>query len=191
MRQFSLESVASYQPRPDCQETRHPRLARKRLFLEAMKLKGCREIVIGSALVCVAVSAVEPPAPKPVATLRTDAVKQVQNEDSVFSLLIQAYRQRQQVVIKQDYQKRLEAAGKLANPQTRLDVQTLAAQERDARFDRLEAQVESFMGSYEVNRKDSVRAKGIEAPSNVDTNAAAVTLKTYVEVRPQVPSNEK
>ena len=113
-----------------------------------------------------------------------DPVSELRNDDSAFSLLIEAYRQLQNNIIQVDYDARLQAASGLTDVKTRRQVIALAKQERELRLRKLYGQVSNLSTTYDLNRQRHEREAGIEVPSTVDTTAAAEKLKDFVVLTP-------
>jgi len=116
----------------------------------------------------------------------TDAVSELRNEDSVFSILIEAFRQVQGRVIQTDYEARIKAANALDDLKTRRRVVVLANQERDLRMKKLYHQIGNLCTTYDTTRHDDEQAAGVEVPVNIDTGHAAKTLMDYVFIAPTV-----
>ena len=83
-----------------------------------------------------------------------DLVSELRNQDSVFSILIEAFRQVQGRVIQTDYEARIKAANALDDLKTRRRVVALANQERDLRVKKLYHQLGSLCTTYDTTRHD-------------------------------------
>jgi len=126
-------------------------------------------------------------APQPVSqNTPTDAVSELRNQDSVFSILIEAFRQVQRRVIQTDYEARIKAANALDDLKTRRRVIVLANEERDLRVKKLYHQLGNLCATYDTTRRDDERAANVEVPVNIDTTHAAKTLMDYVFIAPAV-----
>jgi hypothetical protein len=124
-------------------------------------------------------------APQPVTQSNpTDAVSELRNQDSVFSILIEAFRQVQGRVIQTDYEARIKAANALDDLKTRRRVIVLASEERDLRVKKLYHQIGNLCATYDTTRLDDEHAAGVEVPVNIDTTHAAKTLMDYVFIAP-------
>ena len=164
-------------------------LARYALFsLEAMKIKGLALGITLTMLVCAPSFAVETKdedALQPVAqTKSANAVSELRNQDSAFSLLIEAFRQVQGRFIQNDYEARIKAANALDDLKTRRRVVVLAKQERDLRVQKLYHEIGNLNLTYDHTRRDDERAAGVEVPVHLDTGHAAKTLMDYVFIAP-------
>jgi len=114
----------------------------------------------------------------------TDAVSELRNQDSVFSILIEAFRQIQGRVIQTDYEARIKAANTFDDLKTRRRIIVLANQERDLRVKKLYHQIGNLCTTYDTTRHDDERAASVEVPINIDTTHAAKTLMDYVFIAP-------
>jgi hypothetical protein len=114
----------------------------------------------------------------------TDVVSELRNQDSVFSILIEAFRQVQGRVIQTDYESRIKAANALDDLKTRRRVVVLANQERDLRVKKLYHQIGNLCTTYDTTRRDDEHAAGVEVPVNINTTHAAKTLMDYVFIAP-------
>jgi hypothetical protein len=124
-------------------------------------------------------------APQPVAqNTLADPVSELRNQDSVFSILIEAFRQVQGRVIQTDYEARIKAANALADLKTRRQVIVLANQERDLRVKKLYHQIGNLCATYDTTRHDDEHVANVEVPVNIDTAHAAKTLMDYVFIAP-------
>jgi hypothetical protein len=83
-----------------------------------------------------------------------------------------------------DYEARLQAASRLTDIKARRQVVALARQERDLRIRKLYGQVDNLSTTYDLNRQRLEREAGVEAPSTVDTTAAAEKLRDFVVLTP-------
>ena len=119
----------------------------------------------------------------------TDAVSELRNQDSVFSILIEAFRQVQGRVIQTDYEARIKAANALDDLKLRRRVVVLANQERDLRVKKLYHQLGNLCATYDTTRHDDERVANVEVPVNIDTGHAAKTLMDYVFIAP-APSDK-
>ena len=114
----------------------------------------------------------------------SDLVAELRNQDSVFSILIEAFRQIQGRVIQTDYEARIKAANALDDLKTRRRVVVLANQERDLRVKKLYHQLGNLCATYDTTRHDDERVVNVEVPVNIDTGHAAKTLMDYVFIAP-------
>jgi hypothetical protein len=114
----------------------------------------------------------------------TGAVSELRNQDSVFSILIEAFRQVQGRVIQTDYENRIKGANALDDVKLRRRVVMLANQERDLRVKKLYHQLGNLCSAYDTTRHDDERVANVEAPVNIDTGHAAKTLMDYVFIAP-------
>jgi hypothetical protein len=129
-------------------------------------------------------------APRPVTQNNpTDAIAELRNQDSVFSILIEAFRQVQGRVIQTDYEARIKAANALDDLKTRRRVVVLANEERDLRVKKLYHQLGNLCVTYDTTRHDDERVANVEVPVNIDTGHAAKTLMDYVFIAP-APSDK-
>jgi hypothetical protein len=111
-------------------------------------------------------------------------VSELRNQDSVFSILIEAFRQVQGRVIQTDYEARIKAANGLDDLKMRRRVIVLANQERDLRVKKLYHQLGNLCATYDTTRHNDERATNVEVPVNIDTGHAAKTLMDYVFIAP-------
>jgi hypothetical protein len=114
----------------------------------------------------------------------TDAVSELRNQDSVFSILIEAFRQVQGRVIQTDYENRIKAANALDDLKLRRRVVVLANQERDLRVKKLYHQLGNLCATYDTTRHDDEQVANVDVPVNIDTGHAAKTLMDYVFIAP-------
>ena len=63
-----------------------------------------------------------------------------------------------------------------------------SAQERELRIRKLYGQVDNLSTTYDLNRQRLEREAGVEAPSTVDTTAAAEKLRNFVVLTPATES---
>jgi hypothetical protein len=115
---------------------------------------------------------------------KADPVSELRNDDSAFSLLIEAYRQLQNHLIQVDYDARLHAASHLTDIKVRQQVTALAKQERDLRIQKLYGQISNLSTTYDLHRQGEEREAGVESLSTVDTTAAAEKLRNFVVLTP-------
>src|SRR5208283_5166614 len=106
-----------------------------------MKNKGLALGLTLSMLVCTpsfSVESTDQTASQPTAqTKPVDPIAELRNQDSAFSLLIEAFRQIQGRIIQNDYEARIKAANALSDLKTRRYVAELAKEERDLRVEKL------------------------------------------------------
>jgi hypothetical protein len=114
----------------------------------------------------------------------SDLLSELRNQDSVFSILIEAFRQVQGRVIQTDYETRIKAANALEDLKTRRRVVVLANQERALRVKKLYHQLGNLCATYDTTRQDDKRVANVEVPVNIDTTHAAKTLMDYVFIAP-------
>jgi hypothetical protein len=159
----------------------------------AMKHKGLALSVTLSVLICPFSFSAEindEAAPQPVTQNNpTDTVAELRNQDSVFSILIEAFRQVQGRVIQTDYEVRITAANALNDLKTRRRVVELANEERDLRVKKLYHQIGNLCATYDTTRHDDERVANVEVPVNIDTGHAAKTLMDYVFIAPAPSDN--
>jgi hypothetical protein len=153
-----------------------------------MKHKGLALWLTLSVLICPFSFSAEPTdeAALPQATQSTppDLISELRNQDSVFSILIEAFRQVQGRVIQTDYEARIQAANGLDDLKMRRRVVVLANQERDLRVKKLYHQLGNLCTTYDTTRHDDERVANVEVPVNIDTGHAAKTLMDYVFIAP-------
>jgi hypothetical protein len=153
-----------------------------------MKHKGLALWLTLSALICpfsFSAETKDQAAPRPVPQNNpTDAVSELRNQDSVFSILIEAFRQVQGRVIQTDYEARIKAANALDDLKTQRRVVVLANQERDLRVKKLYHQIGNLCATYDTTHHDDELVAGVEVPVNIDTAHAAKTLMDYVFIAP-------
>ena len=114
----------------------------------------------------------------------TNPVSELRNQDSAFSLLIEAFRQVQGRIIQNDYEARLKAANALDDLKTRRHVVGLANQERELRLQKLYHQIGNLNSTYDNTRHDDERVANVEVPVHIDTAHAAKTLMDYAFIAP-------
>ena len=119
----------------------------------------------------------------------TNAVSELRNQDSVFYILIEAFRQLQGRVIQTNYENRIKAANALDDPKTRRDVIISANEERDLPVKKLYHQLGNLCATYYTTRHDDERVANVEVPANIDYTHAAKTLMDYVFIAP-APSDK-
>jgi hypothetical protein len=155
-----------------------------------MKQKGLALWLTLSVLICpfsFSAETKDEAAPRPVPqNNHADAVSELRNQDSVFSILIEAFRQVQGRVIQTDYEARIKAANALDDLKTRRRVIVLANEERDLRVKKLYHQLGNLCATYDTTRHDDELVAGVEVPVNIDTTHAAKTLMDYVFIGPAV-----
>jgi hypothetical protein len=120
----------------------------------------------------------------------TNPVAELRNQDSAFSLLIEAFRQVQGRIIQNDYEARLKAANTLDDLKTRRHVVELVNQERELRLQKLYHQIGNLNSTYDNTRHDDERAANVEVPVHIDTAHAAKTLMDYVFISPTAPDKD-
>jgi hypothetical protein len=157
-----------------------------------MKLKGLALGLTLSMLVCTSSFSVESTyqaASQPAAqTKPADPIAELRNQDSAFSLLIEAFRQIQGRIIQNDYEARIKAANSLSDLKTRRYVFQLAKQERDLRVEKLYHQIGNLNLTYDHTRRDDQRTLAVaDVPVHIDTRHAAKTLMDFVFVAPTAP----
>lgn len=128
-------------------------------------------------------------ASRPVAqTKPADPISELRNQDTAFSLLMEAFRQIQGRIIQNDYEARIRAAHALSDLKTRRYVAELAKEERDLRVEKLYHQIGNLSLTYDHTRRDDTRALAVaDAPEHIDTKRAAKTLMDFVFVAPTAP----
>jgi hypothetical protein len=124
-------------------------------------------------------------ATQPVAASKpADPVSELRNQDSAFSILIEAFRQVQGRIIQNDYEARIRAANALESLKTRRRVVELANQERELRVHKLYHQIGNLNQTYDNTRHDDERVANVDVPVHIDTVHAAKTLMDYVFIAP-------
>jgi hypothetical protein len=132
-----------------------------------------------------------------------DPVCELRTQDVAFSLMLEAYREFHGHQIERDYSKRMAAVEKLQSPKDsfviednsefmkRLQefVRLLAAKERELRFAKLQTQVQNIRTTYNCIRQNDEANTGKVVPSQVDTRAAAASLREFVIVSPGSVAN--
>ncbi len=128
-------------------------------------------------------------ATRPVAqTGPADPIAELRNQDSAFSLLIEAFRQIQARIIQNDYEARIKAANALGDLKTRRYVAGLAKEERDLRVAKLYHQIGNLNLTYDHTRRDDERALAVtDVPVHIDTGHTAKTLMDFVFIAPTAP----
>ena len=119
----------------------------------------------------------------------SDAVSELRNQDSVFSILIEAFRQVQGRVIQTDYESRIQAANALDDLKARRRIIVLANQERDLRVKKMYHQIGNLCSTYDITRADDEQLTGVEVREKIDTTHAAKTLMDYVFIAPAESDN--
>jgi hypothetical protein len=145
-----------------------------------------------SMLVCTPSFCIEPtdaPATRPAAQSKSvDPIAELRNQDTAFSLLMEAFRQIQGRIIQNDYEARIKAAHALSDLKTRRYVAELAKEERDLRVEKLYHQIGNLNLTYDHARRDDARALAVaDVPVHLDTGHAAKTLMDFVFVAPTAP----
>jgi hypothetical protein len=158
------------------------------ITLRVMKHKGLALWLTLSVLICpfsFSAETKDEAAPQSVTeNTPTNAVLELRNQDSAFSLLIEAFRQVQGRVIQTDYEAHIKAANGLDGLEARRRVVALANEERDLRVKKLYHQLGNLCTTYDTTRHDDERAANVEVPVNVDTTHAAKTLMDFVFIAP-------
>ena len=123
-----------------------------------------------------------------VQTKPVDPIAELRNQDSAFSLLIEAFRQIQGRIIQNDYEARIKAANALSDLKTRRYVSELAKEERDLRVEKMYHQIGNLNLTYDHTRRDDERALAVaNVPVHIDTGHAAKTLMDFVFIAPTAP----
>jgi hypothetical protein len=168
-------------------------LARHPLFtLVVMKNKGLALGLTLSMLVCTSSFSVESTdgsvSQPSTQTKSADPIAELRNQDSAFSLLIEAFRQVQGRIIQNDYEARIKAANSLSDLKTRRYVVGLAKEERNLRVEKLYHQIGNLDLTYDHTRRDDERALTVaDVPMHLDAGHAAKTLMDFVFVAPTAP----
>jgi hypothetical protein len=124
-------------------------------------------------------------------TKLADPTSELRNQDSAFSLLIEAFRQIQGRIIQNDYEARIKAANALSDLKTRRYVIELAKEERDLRVEKLYHQIGNLNLTYDHTRRDDARALAVaDVPVHIDTGHAAKTLMDFVFIAPTAPDKD-
>lgn len=130
----------------------------------------------------------ESAAPQPAANSKSaDPISELRNQDEIFSLLIEAFRQVQGRVVQNDYETRIKAANKLTDSAARRNVVALANQERELRLQKMYHQIGNLNLTYDHTRADDLRVASVsasDAPVHIDTKRAAKTLMDFVFIAP-------
>ena len=127
-----------------------------------------------------------------------DPVCELHAQDGAFSLLIETYRQFQSYQIETDYQMRLQAARGLSEDRGSLVIESsskgmqtlrqyifsLAKQERDLRFEKLQTQCANFSSAYTCVRKTDENYIGEKVPNTASQCDAAQKLRDYCVINP-------
>src|SRR5271155_5040174 len=114
------------------------------------------------------------PAPQSAAqTNPADPILELQNHNSAFSLLIEAFREVQGRIIQNDYEARIKASNALDDLKTRRQVVELAKKERELRVEKLYRQIATLSLTYEGTRRDDSQAVALDIPVHIDTGQAA------------------
>jgi len=109
-----------------------------------------------------------------------EARPKLENHDTAFSILIEAFGEVQSAFIENDYQARLEAADSIADPVARRHTCDLAKQERDLRLAKLKRQLTEMTLAYHYSRQTDDSDIGVDAREKIDPAAAARTLSRFV-----------
>jgi hypothetical protein len=124
-------------------------------------------------------------------TKPADPISELRNQDSAFSLLIEAFRQIQGRIIQNDYEARIKAANALSDLKTRRYVAQLAKEERYLRVEKLYHQIGNLNLTYDRTRRDDARVLAVaDVPMHIDTSHAAKTLMDFVFVAPTAPDKD-
>jgi hypothetical protein len=124
-------------------------------------------------------------------TKPADPIAELRNQDTAFSLLIEAFRQIQGRIIQNDYEARIKAAHALSDLKTRRYVAELAKEERSLRVEKLYRQIGNLNLTYDHTRRDDQRALAVaDVPVHLDTGHAAKTLMDFVFVAPTAPDKD-
>jgi hypothetical protein len=128
-------------------------------------------------------------ASQPVAQTKSACpISELRNQDTAFSLLMEAFRQIQGRIIQNDYEARIRAAHALSDLKTRRYVAELAKEERDLRVEKLYHQLGNLNLTYDHARRDDARALAVaDVPVHIDTGHVAKTLMDFVFVAPTAP----
>jgi len=132
-----------------------------------------------------------------------DPVCELRTQDTAFALLVETYRQFHGHQIERDFGQRLRAADNMGDAKDGLViaddsefmkrlqefVRTLAVKERELRLAKLQGQVDNLRNAYQCARRGDERATGGPVPSQIDTRAAAVSLREFVIVTPGSMAN--
>jgi len=118
----------------------------------------------------------------------TGHVAKIQNQDSAFSLVLEAYRQFQSYIIQHDYEAQLAAARQLPDRFARWEAIALAKKERQLRVNRLGTRLLELSATYGYARRQEEQADGVNAPSAVDPADASEKLHDFVVIAPDPQS---
>jgi hypothetical protein len=147
-----------------------------------------RQVFSLTLLAIIQLQAAEPVAPagaKPVSSVKSAAVAELRGNDHAFALMIESYRQIQELMIEGDYNKRVELANAIANPKERDRISKMALDERNMRLTKLEQTLQGFHTAYSSSRKDDERKTGEKIAVTASSESAASQLKTFVPFQPK------
>jgi len=130
-------------------------------------------------------------APPPAAqTEPAGSISELQNRDTAFSILIEAFRQVQGRIIQNDYEACITAANALSDLKTQRSVVELAKQERKLRVAKLGRQIGNLNQAYDLTRRDDAHGVAVDVPVPIDTNHAAKALMDDVFISPTAPDKD-
>jgi hypothetical protein len=109
-------------------------------------------------------------------------VSELRIQDSVFSLLIESYREMQTVMIEADYDKRLRAASLVKDEKQRDHIH---AQERELRLAKLRDIMQNFATAYGTSRQVAEQKTGVNIPNEADAKTANAQLHKLVPFTPK------
>lgn len=121
----------------------------------------------------------------PVPHVKAAAVTELRGKDHAFALMIETYRQIQELMIEGDYNKHLELAQRVANPTERARLTRLALDERNARLTKLEQTLQDLQTAYASSRKDDERKTGQTIAATASADNVAPQLKSFVPFQPK------
>jgi hypothetical protein len=163
--------------------------------LAAMKHKGVALGLTLTMLVCTSSFSAEckdAPVVRPAVQIESAGpFSELQNQDTAFSILIEAFRQIQGRIIQNDYEACITAANALSDLETHRSVVELAKQERELREAKLDHQIGNLNLAYDQTRRDDAQAAvavDVRVPS--DTGHAAKTLMDDVFIAPSAPDKD-
>jgi hypothetical protein len=130
-------------------------------------------------------------APQSAAQTKADGpISELQNQDTAFSILMEAFRQIQGRIIQNDYEARITAINALRDIKMHRSIVELAKQERELRVAKLEHQIGNLNLTYDHTRRDDAHAVAVDVHVPIDTSHAAKTLMDYVFIAPVAPDQD-
>jgi hypothetical protein len=130
------------------------------------------------------------PALRPGAQTESGPISKLQNQDTAFSILIEAFRQIQGRIIQNDYEACITTANARCDLKTHRIVVKLAEQERELRVEKLDYQIVNLDLAYEHTRRDDAHAVAVDVPVHIDAVHAAKSLMDDVFIAPTAPDKD-